>query len=142
LTVRGEAERVHTEGHELVDTRSWLEIDEAGEHVSGVGLSWYRSLPDRGRSFCNICGGSLFAQDDCAENIVIAAGTLDGPTGLKLATRIFARRGRGEALGPLPIEAYPYNDALAERDSPFRLSRLARGHSDLAWHFCNLTGRS
>ena len=53
------------------------------------GLSWYRSSPSRGRGFCNICGSSLFAQDDGAEKIFISAGTLDGPTGLKLAAHIF-----------------------------------------------------
>jgi hypothetical protein len=53
------------------------------------GLTWYRSSSGRRRGFCNICGSTLFGQDDGKTLIYIAAGTLDGATGLKLAAHIF-----------------------------------------------------
>ena len=53
------------------------------------GLTWYRSSPAQRRGFCKICGGNLFGQENEGTVIYIAAETLDGPTGLKLAAHIF-----------------------------------------------------
>jgi hypothetical protein len=53
------------------------------------GLTWYRSSSEQRRGFCKICGGNLFGQEDKGTLIYIAAGTLDGPTGLKLTAHIF-----------------------------------------------------
>jgi hypothetical protein len=52
------------------------------------GLRWIRSRgSDAGarRGFCVECGSSLFWEAPGRETISIAAGTLDGPTGLRLA---------------------------------------------------------
>ena len=44
---------------------------------------------DRERGFCRRCGASLFWRRSGADRISIAAGTLDGPTGLRTAAHIF-----------------------------------------------------
>lgn len=53
------------------------------------GLAWYQSSPTARRGFCRICGSTLFWQGDGRDHIAIAAGTLDGPTGLTIEGHIF-----------------------------------------------------
>ena len=62
---------------------------------SGGTLSWYRSSPEARRGFCGSCGGNLFHQRDGAARIAISAGSLDQPTGLRLAGHIHTA-GRGD----------------------------------------------
>lgn len=45
-------------------------------------LRWFDSSADAKRGFCQICGSSLFWQGKGRPHISIAAGSLDGPTGL------------------------------------------------------------
>jgi hypothetical protein len=54
-------------------------------------LSWYRSSDTAERGFCNRCGSNLFWRPTTAGNSTtsITAGTLDLPTGLKIAEHIF-----------------------------------------------------
>jgi hypothetical protein len=54
------------------------------------GLRWYRSSDEARRGFCNECGASLFFDWLAAPHISIAAGTLDGPTGLRTVAHIYA----------------------------------------------------
>lgn len=56
-----------------------LVIEEAGT------LAWYRSSAEARRAFCSRCGSSLFWQADEDPLLAIAAGSLEEPTGLKLA---------------------------------------------------------
>lgn len=53
------------------------------------GLAWYRSSDQARRGFCNVCGSTLFWQGDGRDYIAIAAGTLDGPTGIRIKGHIF-----------------------------------------------------
>jgi hypothetical protein len=53
------------------------------------GLKWYRSSPEAKRGFCGECGSTLFWQGDDRDYMAIAAGSIDGATGLKLAGHIF-----------------------------------------------------
>ena len=53
------------------------------------GLKWYASSDVARRGFCGECGSSLFWDQDEAEGMCIAAGTLDGPTGLTTVGEIF-----------------------------------------------------
>ena len=53
------------------------------------GLKWYRSSPQIRRGFCSECGASLFWESEDRENISVAAGSLDPPTGLKTALQIY-----------------------------------------------------
>lgn len=53
------------------------------------GLKWYRSSNTAKRGFCSECGSTLFWKGDGRDYTAIAAGAIDGPTGLKLAGHIF-----------------------------------------------------
>ena len=57
--------------------------------VEERGLRWYESSDTARRGFCGECGSSLFWQRDGGQGISIAAGTLDGPTGLVTVANIF-----------------------------------------------------
>lgn len=52
-------------------------------------LRWYRSSAGAARGFCGTCGASLFRKPEGEERIAIAAGALDGPTGLVTDSHIF-----------------------------------------------------
>lgn len=53
------------------------------------GLRWYQSSPAARRGFCAECGSNLFWDGKDYAHISITAGSLDGPTGLRLAKHIF-----------------------------------------------------
>ncbi|MEP7085414.1 MAG: GFA family protein [Betaproteobacteria bacterium] len=53
------------------------------------GLRWYQSSEQARRGFCGECGGTLFWESSARDYISIAAGTLDGPTGLKTVLQIY-----------------------------------------------------
>jgi hypothetical protein len=61
--------------------------------VEEAGLKWYRSVqdetPDVYRGFCMECGSSLFWDPRGLENISIAAGTIDPPTGLETQCHVW-----------------------------------------------------
>jgi hypothetical protein len=59
------------------------------ELVEDVGLHWYGSSPGVRRGFCGTCGASLFWERTEGSTIGIAAGTLDGPTGLATVGHIY-----------------------------------------------------
>ncbi|MGI9481696.1 MAG: GFA family protein [Hyphomicrobiales bacterium] len=53
-------------------------------------LKWYRASDTAMRAFCDTCSATLFWQaDDNKEKISIAAGTLDGETGLTTQSDIY-----------------------------------------------------
>jgi hypothetical protein len=52
-------------------------------------LRWYASSESARRGFCGRCGSTLFWQGAERDHISIAAGTLDGATGLTSACHIF-----------------------------------------------------
>jgi hypothetical protein len=54
------------------------------------GLATYIDVNDRERSFCCICGSSLFWAVAGSEWVSISAGALDGETGLSIAAHIYA----------------------------------------------------
>jgi hypothetical protein len=53
------------------------------------GLKWYRSSPTAQRGFCSDCGSVMFWRGDGKDYTAITAGSIDGPTGLKLSGHIF-----------------------------------------------------
>jgi len=69
------------------------------------GLAWYQSSETAKRGFCRDCGSSLFWKPDFADYIAVAAGSLDQPSGLKLAKHIFT--------GDKP-DWYEINDGLPQ----------------------------
>jgi hypothetical protein len=58
------------------------------------GLKWYVA-DGRERGFCGECGASLFWRRAGAATTSIAAGTLDGPTGLRTVAHIYVA-GKGD----------------------------------------------
>jgi len=64
--------------------------------VKGSGLKWYRSTTDETedvyRGFCSTCGSSLFWHPKGEENISVAAGALDMPTGLATIGHIWVEQ--------------------------------------------------
>ena len=58
--------------------------------IDGVeNLRWYRSSAEARRGFCRECGSKLFWQASDRQTIDVATGSLDQPTGLRLARHIF-----------------------------------------------------
>ena len=57
--------------------------------VRDEGLTWYRSSDFAQRGFCSRCGSSLFYQIDDKDATGVAAGALDGTTGLTTGKHIF-----------------------------------------------------
>ena len=56
------------------------------------GLRWIDSpdsVWDARRGFCSECGSSLFWQVPGSDRVSLAAGSLDGPTGLKTTEQIW-----------------------------------------------------
>ena len=51
-------------------------------------LAWYRSSPISERGFCKRCGSTMFFRPNVGNFTSIMAGTLDGPTGLKISHHI------------------------------------------------------
>jgi len=75
--------------------------------TSDSQLRWYESSGEARRGFCGRCGSTLFWQGRGRDYLSIAAGTLDGPTGLNSACHIFvADKGDyysiGDGLPQLP----------------------------------------
>ncbi|MEZ5932471.1 MAG: GFA family protein [Alphaproteobacteria bacterium] len=59
------------------------------EMIEERGLKWYRASDMATRGFCSECGSTLFWKPDDDDRIAIAAGSLDGATGLTLEAHIF-----------------------------------------------------
>ena len=57
--------------------------------VEARGLKWFRSSDKARRGFCSECGGSVFWERLPSDRMWIAAGTLDGPTGLKTVEQVY-----------------------------------------------------
>lgn len=59
----------------------------ADVEISGEALQWYRSSDIAERGFCSRCGGNLFWRPIGGDRISIFAGTIDGPTGLRIVSQ-------------------------------------------------------
>lgn len=70
---------------------AYTDVDkDSFELTEQRGLGWYYATPGNGRGFCRECGATLFWNKESAPVISIAAGTLDGRTGLATVANIFA----------------------------------------------------
>lgn len=72
-----------TSGHHVAATS----VPREGLEITGEPR-WYRSSESARRGFCPACGSQLF-WDGPGANISVMAGTLDGPTGLRVKGHIF-----------------------------------------------------
>lgn len=76
-----------TSGHYVAATQAGAE----NITIRGDGLKWYRSSEIAERGFCSNCGSSLFwRRHDDGGHISIWAGSIDGPTGLRMESQIHA----------------------------------------------------
>ena len=78
--------------------------------LGAATLRWYRASSTAQRGFCATCGSTLFWQADGAGQIAIAAGTLDGVTGLRIEGHIYCAD-RGDYYS-IPDEGYRYEQWL------------------------------
>lgn len=69
------------------------------------GLAWFEATPAARRGFCNRCGSTLFWEPKGGDTISIAAGALDGPTGLHLSCHWFVAEAG---------DYYPLTDGLPQ----------------------------
>lgn len=58
--------------------------------VEDRSLAWFRASPEAERGFCRACGAFLLWQPEGEARISLAAGALDGPTGLQIESHWFA----------------------------------------------------
>ena len=72
-----------TSGHHVAATSALRDNVE----ISG-DLTWYRASDTARRAFCPTCGSNLF-WDGPGSHLSIFAGTLDAPTGLRIAGHIY-----------------------------------------------------
>jgi hypothetical protein len=83
------------------------------------GLRWIAS-PDSDanarRGFCGECGSSLFWDAPARETISIAAGTLEGPTGLRVTSHWYVSQA-GDYY-ELPADGLPRHERGAEAEPP------------------------
>lgn len=56
---------------------------------SGETLTWYKSSESARRGFCARCGGNLFFKPVDESRISVAAGTIDGDTGLRMTRHLY-----------------------------------------------------
>ena len=91
-------------------------VEDLVIHESGA-LRWIDSPESaRGarRGFCSVCGSSLFWQAAGGERVSIAAGTLDGPTRLRVAAHIYTHQA-GD-WDELPDDGLPRDPELGTLD--------------------------
>ncbi len=79
--------------------------------TKGDTLAWFRSSREATRGFCARCGASLFWKPEREARISIAAGALDGPTGLAISEHIHTAAAGDyyspEGPPPLPVGKSP-----------------------------------
>jgi len=74
-------------GHFLAATAA---LDSDLTITQDASLKWYRASARARRGFCAECGSTLFWHGDGRDYMAIAAGSIDGATGLKLVQHIHA----------------------------------------------------
>ena len=57
--------------------------------IEGDTLAWFKSSDAAERGFCKRCGSNLFWRRFGNGNVSIWAGTLDGPTGLRMEAQLY-----------------------------------------------------
>jgi len=81
------------------------------------GLRWIdspRSDAHARRGFCAECGSSLFWDAPCRRTVSVAAGTLDGPTGLRVAAHWYVSQA-GDYY-ELATDGLPRHEQSAEQE--------------------------
>jgi hypothetical protein len=58
--------------------------------IEGPTLQWFQSSETAERGFCGRCGSNLFWRRIGSDSTSVWAGSIDGPTGLKIERHIFS----------------------------------------------------
>lgn len=74
-----------TSGHYVAATQT----EAADVVIKGDTLRWYKSSDKAERGFCSVCGGNLFWRKFESPLVSIWAGTIDGPTGLRMECQLY-----------------------------------------------------
>jgi len=74
-----------TSGHYVAATQA----DRDDVAIHGNALRWFRSSETAERGFCGTCGSNLFWRRLGNPNISIWAGTINGPTGLRMESQLY-----------------------------------------------------
>jgi hypothetical protein len=74
-----------TSGHYAAATQ----VAAKNAKISGGTLRWFRSSAEAERGFCSACGSSLFWRRIGNPHISVFAGTIDGPTGLRMESQLY-----------------------------------------------------
>ena len=73
--------------------------------IAGPTLQWFKSSETADRGFCGRCGSNLFWRRFGSDNTSVWAGSIDGPTGLKIERHIFSHaKGDYYELPSVPAE--------------------------------------
>ncbi len=73
--------------------------------IAGPTLQWFKSSETAERGFCGRCGSNLFWRRFGSDSTSVWAGSIDGPTGLKIERHIFSHaKGDYYELPALPAE--------------------------------------
>lgn len=75
-----------TSGHYVAATQ----VPAVNAIVNGDTLTWYRSSDAAERGFCSVCGSNLFWREFGSDNISVWAGSIDGSTGLRMESQLYA----------------------------------------------------
>jgi|SRR5579863_2569189 len=105
-------------GHFMAATAAWQRDFRL---LAASELRWYASSDSARRAFCGRCGSTLFWQANGRDYLSIAAGTLDGATGLESACHIHvADKGDYYSIGDgLPQHADgSFSVSIPERTTP------------------------
>ena len=89
-----------TSGHYAAATQ--VERDDI--QIVQTSLKWFRSSQRAERGFCAACGSNLFWRETDSPFISIFAGTIDGPTGLKMERQLYVESA-GDYYDVPPIPA-------------------------------------
>lgn len=73
-----------TSGHYVAATQ----VEAKHAVIEGETLTWYRSSDQAERGFCSVCGSNLFWRRVGNDHLSIWAGTIDGPTGLRMESQL------------------------------------------------------
>ena len=74
-----------TSGHYVAATQ----VEFSSIQIFQKSLTWFRSSKKAERGFCSTCGSNLFWREIGSPFISIFAGTIDGPTGLKMEQQLY-----------------------------------------------------
>jgi hypothetical protein len=72
--------------------------------IQGDTLRWFKSSETAERGFCGRCGSNLFWRRFGNDHVSIWAGTIDGETGLRMESQIYAEfKGDYYSLPDVPV---------------------------------------